>query len=111
MPGVLINENLYVCRLLVYLPSCLDQETAKVPLRSSSQAATCYCQSSYSKVESILFSALPKGYNKQICRPIFTLSLFNVKRQAGKLRIWSVSAWDSNPSLTTTRRTYCLNLI
>jgi len=27
--------------LLVYFPSCFSQETAKWPLRSSSQAATC----------------------------------------------------------------------
>jgi len=33
--------------LLVYLLSYLDQETAKWPLRSSSQAAICYYQSNH----------------------------------------------------------------
>jgi len=46
--------------LLIYLPSCLSQETAKGPLRSSSQAAICYYQSNHSKVEEIPLSALPK---------------------------------------------------
>jgi len=36
--------------LLIYLASCLGQETAKWPMRSSSQAATCYYQSNHSKV-------------------------------------------------------------
>jgi len=44
--------------LLVYLPSCLGQETAKWPLRSSSQAATCSFQSNHSKVEATSL----KGY-------------------------------------------------
>jgi len=30
-----------VCNFFVYLSSCLNYETAKWPLRSSSQAATC----------------------------------------------------------------------
>jgi len=38
----------------------LDQETAKWPFRSSSQAATCYYQSNHPKVEAIPLSALPK---------------------------------------------------
>jgi len=36
-----------------------DQETAKGPLLSSSQAATCYYQSNHSKVEAIPLSSLP----------------------------------------------------
>jgi len=37
--------------LLIYLSRFLDQETANWPFRrSSSQAATCYYQSNYSKV-------------------------------------------------------------
>jgi len=46
--------------LLIYLPNCLSQETAKGPLRSSSETATCYYQSNHSKVEAIPLSALPK---------------------------------------------------
>jgi len=37
----------------------LDQGTAKEPFRSSSQAATCYYQSSHSEVEAIQLSFLP----------------------------------------------------
>jgi len=38
-------------QVLIYLSRFLDQDTAKWPFRSSSQAATCYYQSSQSKVE------------------------------------------------------------
>jgi len=41
------------------LSSYLDQETAKGPFQSSSQAATCYYQSNHSNVEAISLSALP----------------------------------------------------
>jgi len=41
----------------------LDQETTK---RSSSQAATCYYHSNHSKVEAILFSALPKDTTSEL---------------------------------------------
>jgi len=44
----------------------LDQETAKGPYRSLSQAATCYYQSGHSKVEAILLSALPKDTTSEI---------------------------------------------
>jgi len=78
----------------------LDQETAKGPFRSLSQAATCYYQSNHSKVETIPLSALPKD------RLIFTLSLFYAERQAGntlpiqKKRSFSaVIAACSNPAL------------
>jgi len=46
--------------VFIYLSRYLDQETAKGPFRSSSQAATCYYQSNHSKVEEIPLSALPK---------------------------------------------------
>jgi len=46
--------------LFVYLPSFLGQETAKEPFPSSSQAANCYYQSTYSKIEAIPLSTLLK---------------------------------------------------
>jgi len=46
--------------ILIYLSRYLDQETAKGPFRSTSQAATCYYQSNHSNVEAISLSALPK---------------------------------------------------
>jgi len=48
----------------------LDQETAKCPFWSSSQAATCYYQSNHSNVEAIPLSALAQGHNMRTCRPI-----------------------------------------
>jgi len=50
----------FVAILLVYLPSYFSQETAEIPFRSSSQAATCYYQSNHSEVEAIPLSTLPK---------------------------------------------------
>jgi len=44
----------------------LDQETAKWPFRFSSQAATCYYQSNYSKVEAIPLSVLPKDTKSEL---------------------------------------------
>jgi len=44
----------------------LDQETAKGPFWSSSQAATCYYQSNHSKVEAIPLSALPKDTTSEL---------------------------------------------
>jgi len=44
----------------------LDQETAKEPFRSSSQAATCYYQANHSKVEAIPLSALPKDTTSEL---------------------------------------------
>jgi len=44
----------------------LNQETAKGPLRSSNQAATCYYLSNHSKVEAIPLSALPKETTSEL---------------------------------------------
>jgi len=64
----------------------LDQETAKIPFRLSSQAAIYYYQCNHSKVEAILLNVLPKDTtSERTCRPIFTLSLLNAESQAGKL--------------------------
>jgi len=53
--------DFYIClKGLGTLVKDLDQETAKRPFRSSSQAATCYYQSNHSKAEEISLSALPK---------------------------------------------------
>jgi len=46
------NYNSVFCSLFVYCPSCLGQNTAKCPLRSSSQAAnftgfTCWIASNF----------------------------------------------------------------
>jgi len=57
-----------------------DQETAKGPFRSSSQAATCYYQSNHSKIEAI--PCLAQGHSKRTYRLIFTLFLINAERQA-----------------------------
>jgi len=64
-------------QVLIYLSRYLDQETAKWPLRFSSQVTICYY---YSKVK-----AIPLSLNKRTCRPIsiLMLSLFNAERQAG----------------------------
>jgi len=62
----------------------LDQETAKGSFRSSVQAATCYYQSNYSKVEAIPLSTLPKETTSELAG----LSLhypFNAERQTWKL--------------------------
>jgi len=52
--------------VFIYLLRYLDQETAKRPFRSSSQAATCYYQSNHSKVESIPLSAVPKDTTSEL---------------------------------------------
>jgi len=50
-------------------------------------------------------------HNKRACRPISILTLLNAERQAGKLWtptftvFWSDSTRESNPGLSTTRRT------
>jgi len=52
----------------------------------SSQAATCYYQSNYSKVETIsIVKYLAQGHSKQTYGLIFTLALFCAERQAEKL--------------------------
>jgi len=55
-----ITRTLWLRYILIYLSWYLDQETAKWPFLSSSQATTCYYQSSHSKVEAISLRALPK---------------------------------------------------
>jgi len=77
-------DNVLFAVLLLYLSSYVVQETAKRPLRSSSQAITCYYLSNRSKVETPV-KCLAQGHNKRTCRPIFTLSLFDAERQAGTL--------------------------
>jgi len=44
----------------------LNQETAKWPLRSSSQAATCYYQSNHLKVKAIPLSAFLKDTSSEL---------------------------------------------
>jgi len=44
----------------------VDQETAKKPFWSSSQASTCYYQSNHSKVKVISLSALPKDTTSEL---------------------------------------------
>jgi len=51
---------------LIYLSRYLDQETAKVPFRSSSQAATCYYQSNHSMVEAIPVNAWPRDTTSEL---------------------------------------------
>jgi len=50
-------------RLFVKEPRPQDSEG---PFRSSSQAATCYYQSSHSKVEAISLNALPKDTTSKL---------------------------------------------
>jgi len=57
----------------------IDQETAKGPFRSSSQAATSYYQCNHTKGRGNPVKCFAQGHNR-ICRPIFTLSIFNAKR-------------------------------
>jgi len=68
--------------VLIYLSRYLDQETAKRPFWSSSQAATCYYQSNDSKVEAIPFSALPKGTTSELAGlfPQYPFQMLNVKQ-------------------------------
>jgi len=62
----------------------LDQETAKKPFRSSSQAATCYNQSNHSKVEAIPLTALPKDTTSELVG-LYSHYIFYAERQTGKL--------------------------
>jgi len=48
------------------LSKYLDQETAKGPFQSSSQAVTSYYQTNHSKVEAIPLSALPKDTTSEL---------------------------------------------
>jgi len=63
--------------VLIYLSRYLDQEAAKLPFRSSSQAATCYYRSNHSKVKAIPLSALPTNTTKLTCRTIIGLLAYN----------------------------------
>jgi len=87
-----LHTNNFYCnvglgKLLIYLSTYLDQETAKGSFRSSSQAATCYpyyYQSNHSKVEAISLSALPKDTASELAG-LASPYPFNAERQAGKL--------------------------
>jgi len=70
--------------MLIYLSRYLDQEIAKGPFRSSSQAANCDYQSIYTKVEAITLSALPKDRTSELAGVFHTI-LFYAERQAGEL--------------------------
>jgi len=71
---------------LIYLTRYLDQEIAKWPLQSSSQAATRYYQSNHSKVEAILLSALLKDKTCTLAglspQSTLTLKMLNVKQES-----------------------------
>jgi len=73
----------------IYSLRYLDQEVAKWPCWSSSQAATCYCQYNHSKVKAILLSALPNDTTSEFAylSSFFTLPLFYLERQVGRLWI------------------------
>jgi len=68
--------------LFVKVPQPGDSEGTFEILESRCHLLLGY-QSNHSKVEAIPLSALPKDTTM----PIFTLSLFNVESQAGKLQI------------------------
>jgi len=78
------TDKILQAQVLIYLSRYLDQETAKGPFRSSSQAAICYFQSNNLKVEAITLSALPKGTTSELAGHLHTNPL-NAERQAGKL--------------------------
>jgi len=61
------------------LSKLLDQETAKGPLRSSSQAATYYYQCNYSMVEAISLRALPNDATSKLGRHICILHTHSFK--------------------------------
>jgi len=75
--------------MLIYLSRHLDQETAKVPLRYSSQAVTCYYQSNHSKVEAIQLSALPKDTIRKFAglSSHCPFSMLNVKQGSCKYQV------------------------
>jgi len=63
---MMCNKKLHDRFRYSFICQDLDQETAKGPFRSSSQAATCYYQSNYSKVEPIPLSALSKDTTSEL---------------------------------------------
>jgi len=72
--------------LLIYLSSCLSQETAKWPLRSSSQAATCYYQCNHSKGRCNPVKCLSKNTSYNLSAYFHTTGI-SLLRQARKLWI------------------------
>jgi len=61
--------------LLIYWSRYLDEETVKGSSWSSSQAATCYYQSSDAKVEAIVLIALFKNATSELTSLFSALSL------------------------------------
>jgi len=90
-------------------PRYLYQETAKGPFWFSSQASTCYYQSNQSKVEAILFSALPKDAPSKFAdlSSHYPFLCWTSSREAVNTNkvFWSDSARKSNPGLPTMKRT------
>jgi len=76
--------------VLIYLSWYLNQTTAKGPFQSSSQAVTCYHQSTDSKVKAILLSALPKDTTgKLVGLPSHYPLMLNVKQESCKYKIFN----------------------
>jgi len=85
--GVLYNTFmncfLYSLEIARYFLCFLDQETAKCPFRSSSQAAICYYELiNHSKVEAISLSALPNDTTSGLASlsSHYSFLLLNVKQ-------------------------------
>jgi len=72
-------------RLFVKVPRPGDSEWTFSSFRFSSQAATSYYQSNYSKVEAILLSAFCPRTQLANLPAYLTLTLLIAERQAGKL--------------------------
>jgi len=62
-----MDSSYFVDLVLAHLSRCLDQETAKGPFRSSSQAATCYYQSNHCEGRGNPVKCVAQGH-KHICR-------------------------------------------
>jgi len=75
--------------LLVYLPGCLGQETAKWPLQSSSQAATCYYQSNHSKGEAILIVSCPRTSEVDGLSSHYPCLMLNVKQGSCEYQLFT----------------------
>jgi len=58
-----------------YLSKHLGQETAKWPFQSSSQAATCYYLSNYSKIEAISLLSILSKDTSELAGLFFTSSI------------------------------------
>jgi len=74
--------------LLVYLPSCVGQETAKW-LTYARQAASCYYQPNQSKIEAIPLSALPKETTSELASLSLHYPFFmqNVKQRSCEFQL------------------------